>query len=546
VPADGVVQSGESAVDESAVTGESVPADKTVGDEVYAGTINEAGYLEVEVTAPAGEDTLSRVLELVAAAEATRTEREQFIDRFARYYTPAVVGLAVLVATVPPLVFGAPWAEWFVNGITMLVLACPCALVISTPVSVVSAVTSAARNGVLIKGGRYLEAMGEVEAVAIDKTGTLTSGALTVTDVIPLGGRTTAEVLECARGVERRSEHPVGEAIVAHADRVAGAAASGPGPGPRVARASTTAASEGGTDPAGAEVSGFESLTGRGVRASLDGTTHYAGKPELFADLGFDLEHVHVVPPATGEGTAPDGEGDPGLAAEVRSRCERQGCLNLVADTVPRLQSEGKTVVLVGREDEIEGVIAVADEPRPEAARTVERLQSMGLSVVMLTGDNERTASAVAEAVGVDDYRAELLPDEKASAVEELLAAYDGVAMVGDGVNDAPALATATVGIAMGAAGSDAAIEAADIALLSDDLSRLPYVAALARATDGVIRTNVGASLAVKALLAAGVPLGYVGVALAVLVGDAGMTLGVTGNAMRLAGIDPDAVAAEE
>jgi Cd2+/Zn2+-exporting ATPase len=346
--------------------------------------------------------------------------------------------------------------------------------------------------------------MGSVEAVAIDKTGTLTRGELTVTDVVPLGDRTEEDVLRCARGLEARSEHPIGEAIVARAD--------------------------GEAVGTGGEVTEFESLTGRGVRATLDGMPHYAGKPDLFRDLEFDLEHAHVV----GEVT------DGALSAEVREVCDRQGCLNLVEDTIPRLQREGKTVVLVGREDELEGIIAVADDVRPGARAAVERLQDLGVTVVMLTGDNERTARAIAERVGVNDFRAELLPEEKASAVESLLAEYDGVAMVGDGVNDAPALATATVGVAMGAAGTDTAIETADIALMGDDLSRLPYLYELANDANGVIRQNIYTSLAVKALLAVGVPLGYVSVALAVLVGDAGMTVGVTANAMRLSRIRPD------
>jgi Cd2+/Zn2+-exporting ATPase len=500
VPVDGVVVEGTSAVDEAPITGESVPVDKDAGDEVYAGTINEEGYLEVEATAAAGEDTLSKVVDLVEQAQSKQTDREQFVERFAGYYTPLMVALAVGVAAVPPLLLGAPWVEWFVAGITMLVLACPCAFVISTPVTVVSGVTSAARNGVLIKGGSSLEAMGAVEAVAVDKTGTLTRGELAVTDVIPVDDHSRQDVLRCARGLEARSEHPIGEAIVARADGVAVDQRS---------------------------VSGFRSLTGKGVQADLDGHRHYAGKPELFDDLGFDLEHAHVL------------ADDPAVEDELRDICDRQGCLNLAADTIPRLQREGKTVVLVGNEDRLEGVIAVADEVRPEAARTVDRLQAAGLSVVMLTGDNERTAAAIAEQVGVDDYRAELLPEEKVAAVEDLMTEYDGVAMVGDGVNDAPALATATVGVAMGAAGTDTALETADVALMGDDLSKLPYLHALAGRANGVIRQNVWASLAVKALLAVGVPLGYVSVALAVLVGDAGMTVGVTSNAMRLSRLTP-------
>jgi Cd2+/Zn2+-exporting ATPase len=500
IPMDGAVVDGDSAVNQAPITGESVPVDKTVGDEVYAGTVNEAGYLEIEVTSAAGEDTLSRIVEMVEDAQANKTEREQFVERFSAYYTPVVVAFAVVVTLASPAVMGVSWSTAVVYGLTLLVLACPCAFVISTPVSVVSGITSAAKNGVLIKGGNHLEAMGTVDTVALDKTGTLTRGELTVTDVVPLHGNSEDDVLRCARGLEQRSEHPIGEAIVAEA---------------------------GAAGVAERDVDEFESITGKGVRADLDGTPHFAGKPGLFEDLGFDLSHVH----ATTDG---------GVVTETaRAICDRNNCLDLLEETVPRLQSEGKTVVLVGTEEELEGVIAVADEVRPDAARAVARLKQLGVErTVMLTGDNERTARAIAEQVGVDEYRAELLPDEKVAAIEEL-EAEGRVAMVGDGINDAPALATATVGVAMGAAGTDTALETADVALMGDDLSRLPYLYELSHDANGVIRQNVWASLAVKAGLAVAVPFGYVPIWLAVLAGDAGMTVGVTGNAMRLSRIRP-------
>ncbi|UVE52475.1 heavy metal translocating P-type ATPase (plasmid) [Haloferax larsenii] len=501
IPVDGTVVTGKSAVNQAPITGESVPVDKTPGDEVYAGTVNEAGSLDVRVESVAGDDTLSRIISMVEDAQANKTDREQFVERFSSYYTPLMVVIAVTVAAVPPIAFGLDWVTWFVYGITMLVLACPCAFVISTPVSVVSGITSAARNGVLIKGGTHLEAMGAVEAIAVDKTGTLTKGELAVTDVVPLNGNSEDDVLRCARGLERRSEHPIGEAIVSHAD---------------------------GANVADRNVTDFTSITGKGVRADLDGITHFAGKPGFFEELGFDLRHAHVA------------HGDGELTDEVRQLCDRQGCLNLVEDTIPRLQSEGKTVVLVGTEDELEGMVAVADEVRPDARETVEKLQSFGLSVVMLTGDNEGTARAIADEVGVDDFRAGLLPEDKVESVEGLLDEYGSVAMVGDGINDAPALATATVGVAMGAAGTDTALETADIALMADDISKLPYLYELSNQANSVIKQNIWASLAIKAILAVGVPFGYVSVALAVLAGDAGMTLGVTGNAMRLARIRPD------
>ncbi|MFW6321419.1 MAG: heavy metal translocating P-type ATPase, partial [Halohasta sp.] len=372
--------------------------------------------------------------------------------------------------------------------------------------------TSAARNGVLIKGGTHLEAMGEIEAVAVDKTGTLTTGDLGVTDVIALNGHSEADVLGCAGALERRSEHPIADAIVGHATEQA-------------------------ADSDERAVTNFEAITGEGVRAELDGITHYAGKPALFADLGFDLEHAHLE--ADG-GVATDLAESDQLHAEVDD-CEHGSYLDLVANTIPRLQEEGKTVVLVGTEDELEGVIAIADTVRPEAAWAVERLKAAGIErVVMLTGDNERTARAIGEQVGVDEVRADLLPEEKVEAVRELREAHEGgVAMVGDGINDAPALATASVGIAMGAAGTDAALETADIALMADDLTRLPYLHELSTTAGGVIRQNIWSSLGVKLLLAVGAPLGYVSVLMAIVIGDMGMSLGVTGNAMRLAGVEP-------
>jgi Cd2+/Zn2+-exporting ATPase len=505
VPVDGQVVEGESAVDESPITGESVPVDKTADAEVYAGSIVADGFLAVEATAPASESTLARVVDLVTDASETRTEHEQFIDRFARYYTPIVVVGAVLTAFGPPLLVGARFETWFVRGLTLLVVACPCAFVISTPVSVVSAVTSAARNGVLVKGGDRLEAIADVDVMAFDKTGTLTTGELSVSEVVPLGDTDRERLLGCARALESRSEHPIAAAIVAHAED---------------------------RDVAERAVTAFEAIPGKGVKADLDGVTHYAGKPGLFADIGFDLEHAHLDPDA-------DVRTDGGLRTR---HCEHDAgsYVDLAGDVVPRLQAQGASVVLVGTEDELEGVIAVADTVRPEAQWTVSRLREMGIRTAMLTGDNARTAGVIAEAVGVDEVHADLLPEEKVDAVSRLADEHGAVAMVGDGVNDAPALATSAVGVAMGAAGTDTAIETADVALMTDDLARVPYLVRLSRRTGRVIRQNVWSSLAVKALLAVGAPLGLVSVIHAIVVGDMGMSLGVTGNAMRLANVTPE------
>ena len=514
VPADGVVREGESAIDQSPITGESVPVDKTPGDEVYAGTILEAGYLEVEVTSPADESTIARIVRLVEDAEREKTEREQFVDRFASVYTPIVVALAVAVATLPPLLAGWSWNTWFLRGLTLLVIACPCAFVISTPVSVVSGITSGARNGVLIKGGRHLEAVGESDVLAIDKTGTLTAGELSVTDVVALDGATEDDLLRRAAAVERRSEHPIGAAIVVAAKE-----------------RNLDADESGADDPA---VDDFEALAGRGVRAEIESTTHYVGNPSFIrAESGLDLGHRHVT----------DGGSD--LAA-TEPRCPADDCVDVLSDVVQRLEADGKSVVLVATDERLLGAIGVADRVRPEAAWAVSRLQDQGVRVVMLTGDNEGTARAIAEEVGVDEYHAELLPEEKLERIRELEARYGTdedpahVAMVGDGINDAPALATATVGIAMGAAGTDTALETADVALMGDDLAKLPYLYRLSGGANGVIRQNIYSSLAVKAVLAAGAPFGIVTVIHAVVIGDMGMSLAVTGNAMRLAGVEPD------
>jgi Cd2+/Zn2+-exporting ATPase len=510
VPVDGVVRGGTSAVDQSPITGESTPVDKADGDEVYAGTLNESGYLELEATTTESESTLSQIIGLVRDAQAEKTEKERFVDRFAGYYTPGVVVLAILTAALPPLlidgsvsvgiagyahVFVGGWRTWFVRGLTLLVIACPCAFVISTPVSVTSGVTSAARNGVLIKGGNHLEAMGEVDAIAFDKTGTLTRGELTVTDVVPIGDTSESDVLRYAGALERRSEHPIAEAVLERVDE---------------------------DDLGLPDVSGFESITGKGVQGTVDGVTYYAGKPGLFEDLGYNPGNA-------------DAATDGGVAASIPEKATDE------ANAIETMQREGKTAILVGTADRLLGIVGVADEIRPAAKRAIENLHRLGVTpLVMLTGDNEGTARAVAEELGIDEYRGELLPDEKVAAVEELKAEYGDVAMVGDGINDAPALATASVGVAMGAAGTDTAIETADIALMGDDIEKLPYLYALSRKANSVIRQNIWSSLGVKLLLALGVPFGYVSVAIAVVVGDMGMSLGVTGNAMRLSRMDPE------
>jgi Zn2+/Cd2+-exporting ATPase len=463
---DGQVLSGSSFVNQAPITGESVPVEKRPGDEVFAGTINYDGYLEITVTKRAKDTTLARIIHLVEEAEAQKAPSERFVDRFARYYTPGVVLVALLVATVPAIFFGAAFSEWFSRALALLVIACPCALLISTPVSIISAITSAARHGVLIKGGIYLEELGQIQTIVFDKTGTLTTGQLTVTDIIPTDSISPTEVLRIAAALERKSQHPIAQAIVrAYEERAAGE------PLP--------------------DAQEFTSLTGQGVQAKLDGTLYRVGRLQLFnAD---------------------------GLA----------------------FASQAKTVIGVGTPDRLLGLIALADSIRPQAHQTVQRLKDLGIDVVMVTGDNEAAARAVAQHVGITHYHAGVFPDQKVHEIEHLRSEYGRVAMVGDGVNDAPALAAASVGIAMGAVGSDAALETAHVALMGDDLSKLPYLIELSRRTRRVIQQNIFFSILTKLTLGLGVFPGYVTLVLAVLVGDMGASLAVTGNALRLARVKP-------
>jgi Cd2+/Zn2+-exporting ATPase len=480
VPMDGQIVEGTSAVDQAPITGESIPVEKTAGDEVFAGTINGDGALEVRVTRLAADNTLSRIIDMVAVAQSQKAPSQRWVDVFARYYTPAVVVLAIIVATAPPLLFDQPFLDpvgggrgWLYRALSLLIIACPCALVISTPVSIVSAISNAARNGVLIKGGAYLEAAGRLLVVAFDKTGTLTRGKPSVTDVIPWGPRSAHEVLALAAAVESRSEHPLARAVVE--------AAKPAHPGTASAR-------------------DFQVLKGRGARAQVDGALVYVGNLTLFADEGASL------PPA--------------LRAQVE-----------------QLEEAGKTTMVLATRDpawDFWGLIAVADTVRPDAREAVAALRRLGIRrTVMLTGDNERTATAIAAQASIDEFRANLLPADKVDAVARLLAEHGQVAMVGDGVNDAPALARATVGIAMGGAGTDQALETADIALMSDDLTRLPFAIRLSRRALRIVRENIGFSLLIKSAFVVLALLGMATLWMAVFA-DMGASLLVILNGMRL------------
>lgn len=466
VPLDGIVVEGVSNVNQAPITGESMPVLKQVGSEVYAGTINSEGFLEVRVTKRSDETVLSRIIKLVREAEGKRSPTERFVDKFSRYYTPSVVFLAVLVATVPALLFEMPLSEWVYKALVLLVVSCPCALAISTPVSMVSGITSAARNGVLVKGGRYLEDIGKMRCFAFDKTGTLSEGSPEVSDVIGLSNPETNPLM-IAASLEALSEHPIAKAIVERARKD-------------------------GVDPRG--VSSFRSIAGKGVVGEIDGKPYYVGNERLFRELSVDFNRGEM----------------------------------------EKLQGEGKTPVLVGDGREVLGIIAVADKIRDVTLETIRDLKAMGIKTVMITGDNERTARTVAKRIGIDEYYAELLPEDKLNMVADLKRKYGRVAMVGDGVNDAPALAQADVGIAMGAIGSDVALETADVALMQDDLSKLAYLVKLGKKTLGVVKQNIAASILIKGSFAVLAFPGVVTLWLAVAVGDMGLSLAVILNALGL------------
>lgn len=469
IPLDGVVLAGESHVNEAPITGESLPALKQAGAEVFAGTINGDGSLEFRVTKPAGDTTLARIVRLVEEAQARKAPREQWVERFAAIYTPAMLLLAVVIAVAPALLGNVSWTESLYRGLVTLVIACPCALVISTPVSIVSAITSAARNGVLIRGGVALEAAAHIQAGAFDKTGTLTVGHPAVQRVIPFDGHTSAELLERAAALEGHSQHPLAQAILRRADAES-------------------------IHPA--RVATIRQLKGRGAEGEFDGRPFWIGSHRLMHEKGQETPEVH----------------QQALA----------------------LEDAGHSVVAVGNAEHVCGLFSIADTLRPEAQRAVEELRRAGVRhIELLTGDNEQTARDVARAIGADAFHAELLPEEKLQQVKTLVRDYSRVAMIGDGVNDAPALAAATLGVAMGAIGSAAAIETADVALMSDDLRKVPWLVHHARRTLAVIQQNIVFALGLKLLFIVLTVMGYSSLWLAIAA-DTGATLLVIANALRL------------
>lgn len=487
IPVDGLVQVGVSSVNQAPVTGESIPVPKTDGDEVFAGTVNGEGALEVAVLRPASDSTISRIVRLVEQAQAQRSPTERFIDRFARWYTPAVVLLAALVATVPPLLFGAPFVDpihpsqgWLYRALALLIVACPCALVISTPVTVVSALSGLARRGVLVKGGVFLDALARVKVFAFDKTGTLTQGqpvvVRTLTPTCPPGAQTCEacdDLLALAAAVERRSEHPLARAIL-------------------------VAAEARGLTHRYAPAEAVQVIAGRGVEGTLGAESITVGSHTLFHDRGLACEGLHA--------------------------------------QVEAAEADGRTVLMVSRDSAVQGFVAVADQPRADSGAALRDLKAIdpGFRFAMLTGDNAAVARTVAESVGlVDEVRAGLLPKDKVDAVGTLQDAYGSVAMIGDGVNDAPALARASVGVAMGGAGTAQAMETADIVLMQDNLTHLPDAVHTSRRTQAVIGQNIAFSLLIKGLFLLLVVPGLATLWMAVFA-DMGASLLVTLNGMRM------------
>jgi len=470
VPVDGEVLVGSSAVDQSPMTGESVPIDKAVGDALFAASVNGEGALEIRATRLARDSTLARVMEMVERAQAQRSPTQQTTEKFTRIFVPSVLVADLLLILIPPLFFGVPFADSFMRAMTLLVAASPCALALATPSAILSGVAQAARNGVLVKGGVHLENLGRLRAIAFDKTGTITQGKPQVTDILPFDGASKDEVLSLAAAVESRSAHPLARAVV------------------------DAAAARGLKLP---PVEEAISVTGRGFKAQADGKSVWIGNTKLFKEAGIELPRA-------------------------------------VLDPLETLEDEGKTVMVVGLDGKLMGLIAVADVVREDATIAIQGLTGKGLDqMLMLTGDNARVAKHIAGQVGLKDFRADLMPEDKLTAIDQLIADHGVVAMVGDGVNDAPALANATVGIAMGGAGTDVALETADVALMADDLSRLPFAIGLGRATRRIIVQNLAVSLGVIAMLIVLALSGLAGIGLAIVFHE-GSTVVVALNALRL------------
>ncbi|HEY3330371.1 MAG TPA: cation-translocating P-type ATPase [Capsulimonadaceae bacterium] len=471
IPLDGEVTEGSSLVDEATITGEPIPKSKHIGDAVYAGTLNTQGYLEARVTRDAKDSTLSRIIKLTAESAEKKARVEQFIDRFSAYYTPLIIVSAALIVVIPVVILGLPFEKWFTQALTILIIGCPCALVMSTPIAVFSAIGNATGRGALIKGGRFIEVMGSIKAIALDKTRTLTRGEPVVSDVIPINGYSTEELLACAAGIENFSEHPLAQSIVAKADEM---------------------------DVAVNDFKNFQSVLGKGVK----------GDCLVCSDSHHCLGSIRFV-------------------------SEEHAVQDEVVKLVEGFEKQGKTTVVLSSNKAVRGVIAITDEIRPESRQVVSELRELGIAPVIVTGDNGASARYVASSLGIDEVHSELLPDGKVDVLNGMLKEYGEVGMLGDGVNDAPALASASVGLAMGAIGSDAAIENADIALMGNNLLLLPFLVRIGRAAKSTIRFNITAAVATKLLFLGLAVAGHSTITLAIFA-DVGVTVLVILNSLRL------------
>lgn len=477
IPLDGIVVKGESLVDESSITGEPLPKSKFEGELVYAGTLNSQGYLEIRVTKTSKDTTLAKIVDLTFQAAERKSQTATFIEKFASYYTPTVLVVAVLLILIPVIFFAQPFTPWFIQSLTILLIACPCALVISTPITIFSAIGNATRRGVLIKGGQFLEEMGRVKAIAFDKTRTLTKGEPVVSDVIPLNGYSKGELLACVAGAEAFSEHPIAKSIID--------------------------SSKDFPDIKDHKYANFKAIMGKGISGEC---MVCVDKHHCIGTLQFVMEEHKV----------------------------DERVIKIVED----FEKSGKTAIIVSDDKKLEGILGIVDEVRPESSSMIRELHKLKIKTTILTGDNASAASYVAEAVGIDEVHARLLPDEKVIQLKNLVTKYREVAMVGDGVNDAPSLSTASVGIAMGAIGSEVAVENADIALMNNNLNLIPFLVKLGRASGNTIRVNVSLAIAVKAVFLLMALLGRSNLALAIFA-DVGVAVIVVINGLSLLNYSP-------
>ena len=468
VPLDGEVISGSSSINQASITGESVPVLKEIGDKVFSGTVNEDGYLEIKVTNAAKDSVISKIVTLVKRSQLNRSETESLVEKVAKYYTPIMMVAAICIAFIPPLVLGQDLTDWVYKALSLLVISCPCAFLISTPVGMVSAITSATRNGVIIKGSTYVEEMRNIKAVIFDKTGTLTEGKLKLSDVNVLDDTYSAnDIVRIAASLEFESSHPIAQAVVNYADE---------------------------NNIQFDRIDEFKNVPGKGIIANINGEQYYAANESLIEGSGFDISR----------------------------------------EDINKFAGEGKTIIFVGNSEKVLGIITVSDKIRDNASEVINDLKSKGVQTIMLTGDNKHAAKSVADEIGIDHVYSNLMPEDKLNILDTIRNKFGDVAMVGDGINDAPALARANIGIAMGAAGSDVAIETADVALMQDDISKLPYLFALSHKTMRIIKENITFAIVVKFLCVVLAVLGIITLMMSVGFGDLGLTIAVILNSFRI------------